>query len=59
MVEEYKFITDIISLISNNWDVFKYVFLGLAIKYTGQGLFEIVKALILAWMGIGKIFGKK
>ena len=48
-------IVSIVNLISNNWDVFKYLFLALSVKYFGQGLFEIVKGLILILMSIKKI----
>ena len=56
---EQEFVIRIVDLVTNNWDVFKYFFLGLSVKYFGQGLFEITKALILTGMGLQKMFRKK
>lgn len=58
-MEEQGFLVKIVDLIVNNWDVFKYFFLALSVKYFGQGIFEIMKALILTVMGLQKMFRKK
>lgn len=54
---EHSFVTDIVTMIVDHWEVFQYVFLGLAFKYVGDGLFMLVKSIILATLGIKKMFG--
>ena len=56
---EQEFLIKIVEMITDHWDVFKYVFLGLGLKYIGQGFFQITKAVILSVMGIKKIFFNK
>lgn len=55
---EHHFISDIVNMIVNHWDVFKYLFIAYSIKYAGQGFFEFTKGLILIGMGVKKFFNR-
>ena len=56
---EHEVIRDIVVLITDHWDIFKYFFLGLGLKYIGEGLFQLSKASALFAMGIKKVFFNK
>lgn len=56
---EYEFASKIVELVSDHWNIFKYVFMALAFKYIGEGLFQVSKASALISMAIKKVFFNK
>ena len=37
---------EIIEFIANNWNIFKWIFISMAIKYAGEGFFVAIKGSI-------------
>ena len=56
---EHSFITDIVNLIVNHWDIFKYVFIAISVKYIGEAIFSSSKGILVIVMIIRKVFFNK
>lgn len=58
-MSEHSFITEIVNLIANHWNIFKYVFIALSVKYIGEAIFSSSKGILVIVMTIRKVFWNK
>ncbi len=45
----------IVNFMANHWQVLRWYFLGLSVKYIGDGIFSVIKAIIILYMGYKEV----